>query len=901
MATVATPDNSTLPAAGGEIISAPLTGYINNILSFCNEAGNIDEANCDLTSANGLMGLSQAQTRTGSTTFKNVVTVGIDDTGHDVTFFGATAGKKWVWDESADKMVITGAASVSGTVDIASDVTIFDDANNADTSLSIGTSATEALKIEVLNGASNKTAEEIKISTATASGTANHGKISFYVDGTEIFDIDDGGIDMASGKTVAINGTDLAAATGDFTGPGSSTDNAVVRFDGTGGKTGQTSSVLIDDSNNVTGLVNVTLSGELDAGSLDISGNADIDGTLETDALSIASTTVTTTAAEINLIDGGTARGTDAVASGDGILINDAGTMKMTNVDTVSTYFASHSVGGTNIATVGTIGTGTWQGTAIASAYLDADTAHLSTTQTFTGDKTFTGTVTVGVDDTGKDVKFFGASAGAYMEWDESADQLRIMGASADATTSTGKLLLATSLTDINANDVIGKIDFSAPHESGTDATAIAASIQAVAQGTFAAALNATDLLFLTGHSEAATEKIRITSQGEIGIGGANYGSDGQVLTSAGAGAAVAWESVTASGVTAMNSATENELVTVGATTTELDAESNLTFTGSALTVTGTATVTSTITAGGVVDVTDGSASAPAICNTGDTNTGILFPAADTIGMTTAGTERVRIGSYGELFVNETANTNQTNPGNMTLNQAAFDGAIVAFKSSDVAHGITDYQETDTYADFRKSDANSGGLIVRGFDENANGLQLWGFYADTSSNSNLSAKTAAATAPVSVIVAKKSGTGIGQVPADENIFMIQAWNQAARFVVDEDGEIYSDGSHSSYDEYDDAQMLRAMDHSLDAPGLLMGKFDDMLEYNEASLIEAGLLGGPRKGQPETERGLINYTGMVRLQSGAIWQLYTQQREMREVLENQVKELRDEILALREKN
>ena len=54
--------------------------------------------------------------------------------------------------------------------------------------------------------------------------------------------------------------------------------------------------------------------------------------------------------------------------------------------------------------------------------------------------------VTVGEDDTGHDVKLFGASAGAYMEWDESADELRIMGASADATTSTGKLLLATSL-----------------------------------------------------------------------------------------------------------------------------------------------------------------------------------------------------------------------------------------------------------------------------------------------------------------------------------------------------------------------------------------------------------------------------------------------------------------------
>ena len=47
---------------------------------------------------------------------------------------------------------------------------------------------------------------------------------------------------------------------------------------------------------------------------------------------------VTSTAAEINLIDGGTARGTTALADGDGILINDAGTMRMTNVTAVKTY-----------------------------------------------------------------------------------------------------------------------------------------------------------------------------------------------------------------------------------------------------------------------------------------------------------------------------------------------------------------------------------------------------------------------------------------------------------------------------------------------------------------------------------------------------------------------------------
>jgi cytoskeletal protein CcmA (bactofilin family) len=217
------------------------------------------------------------------------------------------------------------------------------------------------------------------------------------------------------------------------------------------------------------------------------------------------------------------------------------------------------------------------------------------------------GTFTVGVDDTGQDVKFFGASAGAYLEWDESADQLRIMGASADATTSTGKLLLATSLTDINANDVIGKIDFQAPHEAGgTDAITVAASIQAIAQGTFSASVNATDLVFYTGHSEAAAEKIRFTSQNEIGIAGANYGTDGQVLTSGGAGAAVAWED--AGGGATINNATENELVTVASTTTQLDAEANLTWNGTQMSV-----GTTSADAGYLMHLECNAASGPAI------------------------------------------------------------------------------------------------------------------------------------------------------------------------------------------------------------------------------------------------------------------------------------------------
>ena len=74
------------------------------------------------------------------------------------------------------------------------------------------------------------------------------------------------------------------------------------------------------------------------------------------------------------------------------ILSDSSGTMTLSNIDaldatTEATIEAAIDTL-SNLTTVGTIGTGTWQGTAVASAYLDADTAHLSGTQTFTGTKT---------------------------------------------------------------------------------------------------------------------------------------------------------------------------------------------------------------------------------------------------------------------------------------------------------------------------------------------------------------------------------------------------------------------------------------------------------------------------------------------------------------------------------
>ena len=52
---------------------------------------------------------------------------------------------------------------------------------------------------------------------------------------------------------------------------------------------------------------------------------------------------VTATTAELNLMDGGTSAGTTAVAGGDGLVTNDAGTMRQTTVDTFDTYLAATS------------------------------------------------------------------------------------------------------------------------------------------------------------------------------------------------------------------------------------------------------------------------------------------------------------------------------------------------------------------------------------------------------------------------------------------------------------------------------------------------------------------------------------------------------------------------------
>jgi hypothetical protein len=94
-----TTDNSALPI-GIDLVNDRV--YISDPDSTTPENANHADTTLSVVGTTTLNGNTQ---QTGT------LTVGVDDTGYDVKFFGATSGKYMLWDESADKLV------VSGTID----------------------------------------------------------------------------------------------------------------------------------------------------------------------------------------------------------------------------------------------------------------------------------------------------------------------------------------------------------------------------------------------------------------------------------------------------------------------------------------------------------------------------------------------------------------------------------------------------------------------------------------------------------------------------------------------------------------------------------------------------------------------------------------------------------------
>ena len=151
---------------------------------------------------------------------------------------------------------------------------------------------------------------------------------------------------------------------------------------------------------------------------------------------------------------------------------------------------------------------------------------------------------------------------------------------------------MGIQISGVNGVDKIvatdGTIDvFSGTSISGVlTATSFTGNLTGDVTGNLTGNVNHTSNLLLQING---SEKFRVGTSGQLGIGGGNYGTSGQVLQSAGSGAPPTWNTI--SGTTINNNA-NNRVITGSGTANTLEGEANLTWDGSNLNATGSGGIT---------------------------------------------------------------------------------------------------------------------------------------------------------------------------------------------------------------------------------------------------------------------------------------------------------------------
>jgi hypothetical protein len=254
-------------------------------------------------------------------------------------------------------------------------------------------------------------------------------------------------------------------------------------------------------------------------------GIATVAGEVSMTTLDIGGTNISATAAEINLIDGDTARGTTAVVDADGILHNDGGTMRMTSAATFKTYFTSGVSSAADDLTAGdaavNITTSSGDITIDAAANdsdiifkgtdATADITMLTLDGSEAGAATFNdkviateldisgncdidgttnldavdidgavqldATLTIGANDQGYDVILYGDTASANITWDTSADDLIFNGAAGliipDGQLTLGSTAVTSTAAELNLLDgVSGLVQADLTKLAAVDSTA---------------------------------------------------------------------------------------------------------------------------------------------------------------------------------------------------------------------------------------------------------------------------------------------------------------------------------------------------------------------------------------------------------------------------------------------
>ena len=273
--TIKLKNGSGAPSASDLVQGEPALDLTNNRLYSENGSGSVVEIGTNPTS------LSINGTAITATAAELNILDGVTSTAAELNILDgvtATTAELNFVDGVTSNIQTQLDAKGTGTISSLSDLSVT--ATATELNIMDGDTATTA-ELNILDGVTS-TAAELNILDGVTSTTAELN----ILDGVTATAAELNILDGVTSTTAELNLLDISALIGSIE---------------------ASKAVVVDSNKDITGFRNITLTGELDAGSLDVSGNADIDGTLETDALSINGTVVTSTAAELNILDGVTA------------------------------------------------------------------------------------------------------------------------------------------------------------------------------------------------------------------------------------------------------------------------------------------------------------------------------------------------------------------------------------------------------------------------------------------------------------------------------------------------------------------------------------------------------------------------------------------------------------------
>ena len=220
----------------------------------------------------------------------------------------------------------------------------------------------------------------------------------------------------------------------------------------TAGTVAASKAVVVDANKDIASFRNITLTGELDAGSLDVSGDADIDGTLEADAMTLNGTAITTVATlSTGISNGNLPVFTSGVADDDFLRVNGTSIEGRSASEVLSDIGASAVAGSSSIVTTGALNAGS-----ITSGFGTIDTG--SSTITTTGVGTF------GSLDISGDIDVDGTTNLDIVDIDGAVDMASTLQVDGAITSSTGMTITTAdnttqmTLTSTDADASVGPV-----------------------------------------------------------------------------------------------------------------------------------------------------------------------------------------------------------------------------------------------------------------------------------------------------------------------------------------------------------------------------------------------------------------------------------------------------------